>query len=271
MNKQRYLGELQSLLVFMTEEDRELAIRHYGNIFDAVGEDGAEALVRSLGSPTKSAIALSRGYEPGSIKNLPQAPASVQKARAALTQTQDDPWGDLPTFEVPAITEEKAETVPPEAETPKAEMPKAEMPKAERPVEFQKDDAELPSEPEPMEPEAYYERSMSLGIGIPLLILVMLAIGVPLAALVLALAAVCLAPGAAVLFGAWLVAVGGLWCLAYMADAVLLFGAALLVLAIGLVVLWGGLWLASRLVLLYTRGVQWLCGELLGRKVTDNE
>ena len=112
---------------------------------------------------------------------------------------------------------------------------------------------------------------MSLGAGIDVLVLVMIAIGVPLAAAALALIAVCLAPGAAGLVGAWLVFVGGLWCISYMADAVLIFGAALLVLAVGLVILWGGVWLASRLVRLYIRGVQWLCGELLGRKVTVDE
>ena len=245
----------------MTEEDRELVIRHYGDIFDAVGEDGADELIRSFGSPTKSAIALSRGYEPGSIKNLPTAPSSVRKPKAALTQTEDDPWGDLPTFEIPSMGEESAEDLPARQEAPRTE-PAEPLPEPE-------------AEPHPVfeapEPEEYYERSMPLGVGIPLLILVMVAIGVPLAALVLALCAVCLAPGAAVIFGAYLIAVGGLWCLAYIADAVLLFGAALLVLAIGLVVLWGGIWLASRLVLLYSRGVNWLGGELLGRKVTDDE
>lgn len=261
MNKQRYLSELQSLLVFMTEEDRELAIRHFGDIFDAVGEAGTDELIRSLGSPTKSAIGLSRGYEPGNIKNLPKAPAGVQKPRAALTQTEDDPWGDLPTFEVPSIVEEPAEETPVRQEEPEKE-PSPE-PQTEEPDP-------VPAFETP-EPEVYYERSMPLGVGIPLLVLVMIAIGVPLAALVLALCAVCLAPGAAVIFGAYLIAVGGLWCLAYVADAVLLFGAALLVLAVGLVILWGGFWLASRLVLLYSRGVNWLGGELLGRKVTDDE
>lgn len=261
MNKQRYLSELQSLLVFMTEEDRELAIRHYSNIFDAAGEAGTDDLIRSLGSPTKSAISLSRGYEPGNIQNLPKAPASVQMPKAALTETEDDPWGDLPTFEVPVITDEHTEPFPAEPDANKAEPP----------VTFQKDEAELSSAPEPMEPDIYYERSMPLGLGIPLLILVLLAIGIPLAVLALALSAVCLAPGAAVVFGAYLIFVGGLWCLSYMADAVLLFGAALLVLAVGLVILWGGIWLVSRLFLLYGRSVQWLCGELLGRKVTDDE
>lgn len=260
MNKQRYLSELQSLLVFMTEEDRELAIRHFGDIFDAVGEAGTDDLIRSLGSPTKSAIGLSRGYEPGNIKNLPMAPARAQKPKAALTQTEDDPWGDLPTFEVPAMVEEPTE-----------ELPGTEAPEEKHSPELRTEEPEPVPAFESPEPEEYYERSMPLGVGIPLLVLVMIAIGIPLLALVLALSAVCLAPGAAVVFGAYLIAVGGLWCLSYVADAVLLFGAALLVLAVGLVILWGGFWLASRMFILYARGVGWLGGELLGRKVTDDE
>lgn len=260
MNKQRYLAELRRLLVFMTEEDRELAIRHYGDIFDAAGEAGETALIEQLGSPTRAAIALSRNYEPGNIRNLPKAPASAAKPRAAFTQTQEDPWGDLPTFEVPILEEEPAEAPPVPAET-----------KADAPAASPASEPEPLPEPDFPEPETYYERSMPLGAGIAVLVLVMIAIGVPLAAAALALIAVCLAPGAAGLVGAWLVFVGGLWCISYMADAVLIFGAALLVLAVGLVILWGGVWLASRLVRLYIRGVQWLCGELLGRKVTVDE
>lgn len=271
MNKQRYLSELQSLLVFMTEEDRELAVRHYGDIFDAAGENGTEDLVRALGSPTKAAIALSRGYEPGNIKNLPQAPAA-EKTKAAFTQLEDDPWGDLPTFEIPSVEEKadreglsKAEPTAVNASGPEPVSGMEEDPLPEAPEEK--------SEPAMEEParEEYYERSMPLGAGIPLLILVMVAIGVPLAALALVLAAVCLAPGGAVVFGAYLIAVGGIWCLSFAADAILLFGGALLVLAIGLAVLFGGVWLASRLFGLYARGVAWLCGELLGRKVTEDE
>lgn len=260
MNKQRYLGELQSLLVFMTEEDRELAIRHYGDIFDAAGEDRADELIRSFGSPTKSAIALSRGYEPGSIKNLPTSPVLVHAPKARPVPTP------LPTFELPPLEENTTEELPAEAEIAPTVVENA---KPEAPTDSRKEES-VPV-PEPEEPELYYERTMPLGAGIALLVLVMAALGVPLAALVFALIAVCLAPGAAVVFGAYLAAVGGLWCLTYMADAILMFGLAFLILAVGLVLLWGGIWLASRLALLYVHGVQWLCGELLGRQVTDDE
>lgn len=271
MNKQRYLSELQSLLVFMTEEDRELAVRHYGDIFDAAGENGVEDLVRSLGSPTKAAIALSRGYEPGNIKNLPQAPAAAEKPKTAFTQMEDDPWGDLPTFDIPSVEGKPDREVPLEEEPAEVDASGLELVSGpeEDPIPEAPEEPESPME-EPVQAE-YYERSMPLGAGIPLLILVMVAIGVPVAALVLILAAVCLAPGGAVIFGAYLIAVGGIWCLSFAADAILLFGGALLVLAVGLAVLFGGVWLASRLFGLYARGVAWLCGEFLGRKVTEDE
>lgn len=257
MNKQRYLAELQRLLVFMTEEDREQAIRHFGDIFDAAGEDGEAALVEKLGSPTKSAIGLSRGYEPGSIKNLPDLPRASEKPKAALTETEEDPWGDLPTFEAPQTEADEAPCNPEEPVSVEDISPREEE--------------ELPFVEEPRKKAASVDRPMPLGLGIPLLALILIAIGIPVAVLFLALMAVCVAPGCAVLFGAYLVAVGGLWCLTYIADALLLFGAALLVLAVGLLVLWGGIWLCSRLVLGYVLAVRWLSGELLGRKVSDDE
>ncbi len=261
MNKQRFLAELQKLLVFMSEEDRALAIRHFCDMFDAVGEEREEELSRQLGSPTKAAIGLSRGYEPGSIQNLPPIPSMAQKPKASLTQTQEDPWGDLPTFEIPEL--ELPDHLAEGAENKKPASPKK--------PDFLRD---LPEEEEdvlPRTPAYYYERSLSLGAGIPLFVLVMLALGLPLAGLSLALMAVCLAPGAAVLLGAYLAAIGGLWCLSMIADAMLLFGAAFLILAVGLILLWGGIWLCVRLVGLYIRGVRWLWGELLGRKVTVHE
>ncbi|MCD7846407.1 MAG: hypothetical protein LUG57_11290, partial [Oscillospiraceae bacterium] len=82
MNKQRYLAELQRLLVFMTEEDRELTVQRYGELFDAAGPEGEEALVKQIGSPTKAAISLSRGYEPGGLGDvLPPVPAPEPEAQ----------------------------------------------------------------------------------------------------------------------------------------------------------------------------------------------
>jgi len=264
LNKQRFLAELQRLLVFMTEEDRELAIRHYSDIFDAAGTENEAALAESFGSPTKAAIALSRGYEPGSLKKLPEAPAAFRKPKTALTQTEDDPWGDLPTFEIPTASESEAA----ESEVEEAAE------EAVRPAESPAEPALVgwdAAEPKTEEETPEILRPMPLWAGVTVLPLILIAIGIPLAALFLALMAVCLAPGTAVLFSAYLVAVGGLWCMSYIADAILLFGAAFLLLAIGLLVLWGGIWLCSKLVKLYVMAVRWVSGELLGRKVTDDE
>ena len=84
-------------------------------------------------------------------------------------------------------------------------------------------------------------------------------------------AALLLAPGGLLIFGAWLVFVGGLWCLSAVADAILLFGAALVVLAPGLMLLWLGFWVAFHLWCAWGRALGWTAGELLGRKVIAYE
>lgn len=109
-------------------------------------------------------------------------------------------------------------------------------------------------------------RYMPLWVGIPLFLIAVVCLGVPLAAVVLVLFAVLLVPGPLLLIAAWLVFVGGLWCVAYIADAVMLFGAAFIVLGLGLMVLWLCLWLGVSMVKLYIRGVRGLGRVCLGRK-----
>ena len=298
MNKQRYLAELRRLLVFMNEEDREEAVRRCGEAFDAVGPEGEAALLADMGSPTKMAIGLSRGYEPGSIPDViprtaivrPQAAESPETPAAAEELLPPEPeitWTELPslegaeeveptvntTAETPAAEEAPApeEEPAPEPEAPAEETPewREETPDAEavEPVGEPKETEEPAEEPRP---HTIIERTMPLGLGIPLFILVFGALGIPLGLLCLAVSLVLLAPGCAILLGAYLIGVGGLWCTAYMADAVLLFGAAFIVLAVGLLVLWLGIWIAVQLWTVYVRGVGWIAGELLGRKVTTD-
>lgn len=262
MNKQRYLAELQRLLVFMTDEDRDATVRRYAELFDAAGPEGEEMLIAELGSPTKTAIGLSRGYEPGQI---PETEAE-QRAFGTLSEKKpDEPWEELPAFELPELVPEEDS-----AKSEASEKPEAPAPRRAEPVRPVRQPRPAPEEPW-REPQVVIERSMPLGLGVPLFILVMLALGLPLAALCLALMAVCAAPGCALLFGAYLVAVGGMWCMSYMADMILLFGLAFAVLAVGLLVLWGGVWLIAKLGGLYAAGVRWLAGELLGRKVTVDD
>ena len=311
MNKQRYLAELRRLLVFMNDEDREEAVRRCGEAFDAVGPEGEAALIGDMGSPTKMAIGLSRGYEPGRIPDViprtaivrPTAPESTETPPAAegelMPPEPEITWTELPTFDssetvepedaaeaAPPSEESVREAIPPEVPaaeespvTAEEPAPAPEPPAEEKPEWQEETPAEDAGEPagetqepdEPSEeprPHTIIERTMPLGLGIPLFILVFGALGIPLGILCLALSLVLLAPGCAILFGAYLIGVGGLWCTAYMADAVLLFGAAFIVLAVGLLVLWLGIWLAVKLWTVYVRGVGWIAGELLGRKVT---
>lgn len=254
MNKQRYLAELQRLLVFMTEADRAETVRRYSDLFDIAGPEGESELLNSIGSPTKAAIGLSRGYEPGNLSQLPGMPEENGKPAPALTQTQDDPWGDLPAFDLPDFVSEEQEA---DENAPKDKA-------------FSMPDLPGCTPFSGQERKPAVSRSMPLWLGIPLFVIVIVGLGIPLAAVLAALIAALIAPGCAALFGAWLVAVGGLWCVSFMADAILLFGAAFIVLSLGIVLLCGGIWLDGKLAALYIRGLRWVGGELLGRRTKNH-
>jgi uncharacterized membrane protein len=355
LNKQRYLAELQQLLVFMSEEDRELTVHRYAALFDQAGEDGEAELIGTLGSPTKTAIQLSRGYEPGKVEaNLPplEQPKAPEKQEPTVP-AQETLWDDLPDFEPPALdsdldtqmqtptepisqavpAEEPAQSQAPvpsadeeetapvveadieataeqepvsapdgsltetETETSAEKAPLAEentapepeaVPEPEPEAEAASEDGEEPWHKEPKAKKPKREKKektpkpapiannddykpIPRPLGIALLVLVLVALGLPLAALFLGVMIVLVIPGAAGLVCAYLAAVGGLWCLSFLADTVMMFGLAFLLLALALIVLWVGIWADIHLVRLYISGVQWLAGELLERQVTEDE
>lgn len=271
----------------MTDEDRDATVQRFSDMFDAVGEEGADALVAELGSPTKSAISLSRGYEPGDIEAFlndklpaPEAPQppEPEPEPAAPEAASDEPWDELPSFELPPLplVDEGASAAPGgedgpdggEDEVPAVDPAEEGLP---RPVRTpRRTPAEEAAAAEPWR-EARIERSIPLGLGVPLFVLVFVALGVPIAAVFLALMVVLLAPGLALVFAAYLAAVGGLWCLSFIPDAVMMFGLAFLILAVAVLVLWLGVRLDVRLGRVYLKGVDWVAGELLGRRVTDDE
>ena len=181
-----------------------------------------------------------------------------------------------PAGEPVPLSEAAAETPDgpaPESAPAAEEVALSEQPEAEQ-VQPQTEDtgpaeADL-AEEEPDQPGPAYTvlRSVPLAAGVPLFILSVLVLGVPLGLLCLALVPVLALPGVALLLGAWLTAVGGLWCISYIADAVMLFGLALVVLAAGLVVLWLGLWLLVSIVSLYCRAMTGIAHLTLGKKVS---
>lgn len=259
MNKQRYLAELQRLLVFMTETDRAEVIRRCSELFDKAGPGGEAELLVAIGSPTKAAISLSKGYVPGRIPeifpdvgSIPQTPAA-----AAEPQEQQDPLAEIPSFDLPAYAQDDEQDDAQRSPGSDESFRIPDLPETAR----------TPEEPE----KPASRRIMPLGIGIPLFIIIMAAIGIPLAAVCVCAAAAFLVPGAVIIFAAWLVAVGGFWCLSFIPDAVLLFGAAFIVLAIGILILFGGLWLGVKLIALYIRGVRWLANAFFRRRSTVHE
>ena len=256
MNKQRYLAELQRLLVFMTPEDRDAIVRRYAALFDSVGPDGEAELIGKIGSPTKAAISLSRGYEAGRLpEQLPGAPALPEKPKPALTETTGDPWGDLPNYDLPGYEEPKLPLGDTQAQPGGEEFSMPDLPGYYP--------ARTASRAAPV------RRSVPLWLGIPLYLIIVIALGIPLAVACVVIFLALLVPGLLVLFGTYLVFVGGLWCLSFMADAILLFGASFIVLSFGIIILFGGLWLGVRLMALYSRGIGWITGVLLGRRTAE--
>lgn len=301
MNKQQFLSELEKLLVFMTDEDCDLVIDRIGYMFDLAGPEGEEAIAGMLGSPTRTAIRLSRGYEPGYIPELPEpeeltgqpVQPDPQPAEAAPDGTDaasegEDLWEDLPAFELPDVEADGFVAVPTEDE-PAPDRP--EEPKA--PEDSIPEDEGLRSGGEEDTPALQYieprmishgvpdygglpdglapvreppARYMPLWVGIPLFIIAILGLGIPLAPAAAVLFVVLPIPGVLLLIGGWLIFVGGLWCVAYIADAVMLFGAAFVCLGLGLMVLWLGLWLGVTIIKLYIRGIRALARVCLSRK-----
>lgn len=268
MNKQRFLAELRRLLVFMTESDRNVAIEKYTARFDAVGEAGEAALLEKLGSPTKVAIGLSRGYVPGQLTTetrqreaLKKAEQSARKAKAVSADDYDP--GDLEDDPIAILMRSLEEpAAAPEEDDESEDEPKS----APKDIFYDDDEPEEYVRPQRVQ----YRRvgaPMAAPLGGTLLALILLVAGVPLAALTLGVALVWLLPGAAGVAAALLSAIGALWCVGYMADAMLLLALGFLVLAAALLLIFGGVWLDVRLIRLFVRGVQALCDALLGKKV----
>lgn len=144
MNRHAYIAELTQLLYYMTPWDREATIAQYDKRL-ADAED-VDALVQEMGSPMKVAVTLNRSYEP-SPKPDPNAPKPDSEPETS--PTEEPPTAEEQAPETKDVQEvEKAPQEPivePKEETSAAEQlpePEADADPAEEPV------------PEPMEVEA---------------------------------------------------------------------------------------------------------------------
>ena len=290
MNKPQYLAELRRLLVFMTSADRERTVCRCGELFDRAGPDGADDLIAAIGSPTRVSIRLSRTYEPGRLDlsslDFRPAPPEPEKAPEPVPEPEPDPTAPdmvegLPDLDVPPMVLDDLSgfEMPPEPPPEPSPRPTGGAPEtqtaaaaAEPPrfIAMPVDGGEDPDGALEEQPDVIIEHAMPLWVGVPLFILCLFALALPIGALCLLLLPVLLLPGLALLLAAWLAAVGGLWCTSYIADALMLFGVAALVLSAALVVLWCGLRLDVAIVSLFARGCRAVTHLTLGKKVTRN-
>lgn len=124
------------------------------------------------------------------------------------------------------------------------------------------------TEPAEEEPDVLVERTVPLWLGVPLFVLSLVVLALPIGVVCLLLLPVLIAPGLALLLCTWLAAVGGLWCISYIADALMLFGLAFFILGLALIVLWCGLRLDTAIVTGFVRACRGVAHLTLGRKVT---
>lgn len=299
MNKPQYLAELRRLLVFMTAADRERTISRCGELFDQAGPDGADGVIAEIGSPTRVSIRLSRTYAPGrldlsslnirTVAPEPEPEPELEPPAPEVVEGLPDldvpdlVMDDLSGFEmIPPESKSESESEPGPEQEPSAPEEDAPEPGPAPPVQRQATPTERPAprfvampldegdafdEPEKAGPDVVIERVMPIWVGIPLFIICLFVLALPIGALCIILLPILLLPGLALLLGTWLTAVGGLWCTSYIADALMLFGLAALILSVALLVLWAGLRLDVGIVSLYARGCRAVSHLTLGRKV----
>ena len=88
MNEQKFLTELSKLLTFMYEEDRQVALSMYEQMFSFA--DDETALLQFLGSPTKQAVMIARAY-------------NAKERKLAVTSQSGERQADIAGNETPAF------------------------------------------------------------------------------------------------------------------------------------------------------------------------
>ena len=241
------MAELSKLLGFMSAWDRRDTLIKYDALFDEAADEAE--LIASLGSPTKLAIGLALNYVPS------PAPVSVP----AETREPDGSVGEFAAegqvadaADMPGQPEEAAaesvEEAPVEAESaPVAEEVCAPVPVVEE------------EESEPAKPKRRVRAFGLIGailfglvIGLPVAIL-LICVGIPFSAL-----------GVAVVALAVWVAMSTIGLLAMFSDVLVIVGGGLVLCALGLLLVWFGLWVSFEL------GYLWISGAVLrlGRALT---
>ena len=99
INKKSFMAELRSLLSFLDPEDKARALRRYELMFEQVGEDGEEALLRKLGSPIRQVLEVEQEYRKahaqGKVLYAEEMPVTVAEDAEMIPAASEEPPADL--------------------------------------------------------------------------------------------------------------------------------------------------------------------------------
>ena len=271
INKKQFLAELGRLLTFMSEEDRKTALGIYGDMFDDAPDE--QALTGFLISPTRQAVYMARAYNkkpesafdpmkeygeepeepederPGYIKALDHARAEAEKDGIVSPYSFAEPESEEPLEETEPEELQEADDFLLSKDTESEETEKPE--ESEGPVKnIETVEDEENDDDGPIENGKTEIKQVPKGKTVkkrPLLLILFLLIFIPLGLLgiicLIGLAAVALACGAAAcalgIFGVRAALTG----FPIVADIIIILGAALIALALGLLFFWIFIWL----------------------------
>jgi len=243
ITRQSYMAELSKLLGFMSAWDRRDTLIKYDALFDEATDE--EELIASLGTPTKLAIGLALNYVPSPPPA--SSPAETHEPDGSVGEFAAEGHPELPAAdesgeEEPADTEESAaevsaaeENVPPAAE----------------------DEPEALPQPPKRKVRAF---------GLIVAILFGLVIGVPVAIVLICVGIPFIAFGAGVVALAVWAAMSMIGLLAMFSDVLIIVGVGLVLCALGLLLVWFGLWVSFELGYLWISGVVLRLGRALTYK-----
>ena len=214
------MAEITKLLGFMSSWDRAATLEKYSALLDTYSDE--EDIIEMLGTPTKLAIDLARDYVPTpppakpAAAEIPEEVSEEVSEEADAEETAPDPDAQARFAAVQQALVQQAESAAPET----AEAPTEQKRSAKRRVK-------------PAASVFYAIACILIGLPVAILLIVL---GVP--ALML---------GTGVIVTAVLTVFSILGSLSLISDILLLIGGALVAAAIGLLLLWLGLWISLEL------------------------
>ena len=269
IDRQKYVAELGKLLSGMAPQDREAVLRGVNARFDEEGDDAA--VIASLGSPTFAAVSVLRGYTPpeeGASDSVPMP--EPRRTRPEPKPVEPEPI-EPETAEEPAEAEAPEDAVGPAEEPEEPDEPEEPGTEAEGPEEpAESDEAEEPEEAEENPdlppfwvgpPELPKPPKAKVGLLI-LYIILGVAVGLPLTVLFACVALGIFGCGGALIAAAALLVSFCFLGMGVVADILLLAGAALVLAALGLLLLFFAVWFFIRCVvgfvnLILRKGREW--------------